>query len=93
MTDPYRIVRRPLVTEKGTQSSERHNAYNFLVDPKATKIDIKKAIESLFNVNVTQVRTMVRKGKTRRRGWHLFRTADWKRAMVTLKEGQRIEFV
>lgn len=93
MFDPYRIVRKPLVTEKGTHNAELNNAYSFLVDPKADKGQIKRAVEALFSVNVTQVRTMVRKGKSRRRGFHLFRTPDWKRALVTVKEGQRIEFV
>jgi large subunit ribosomal protein L23 len=93
MLDPHRIVRKPLVTEKGTRQSEKHNAYNFMVDLKASKEEIKKAIESLFSVSVLQVRTMVRKGKSRRRGMRLFQRPDWKRAVVTLKEGQKIEFV
>jgi large subunit ribosomal protein L23 len=93
MNDPYRVIRKPLVTEKGTRKAEQENSYNFLVDLKTNKTEIKKAVESLFNVSVVQVRTMVRKGKNRRRGVSLFRSPNWKRALVTVKKGQRIEFV
>ncbi|MEW6743026.1 MAG: 50S ribosomal protein L23 [Planctomycetota bacterium] len=91
--DPHRIIVRPLVTEKGTSQSDKHNVYNFEVAAGANKIEIRKAIESIFEVSVVSVRTMVRKGKLRRRGWNLYRTPAFKRALVTLKEGDRIEFI
>jgi large subunit ribosomal protein L23 len=93
MLDPYRIVRKPLVTEKGTQQTEKNNAYNFMVDLTATKEDIKKAIEALFNVSVLQGAHDGAQGQEPPARLRLFQRPDWKRAVVTLKEGQKIEFV
>ena len=83
---PYQIILRPLVTEKGTHQSTRYNTYAFLVNPLATKTQIWKAVEELFSVEVTAVRTMNRMGKKTR-----FRNAEgqrpaWKKALVTLNE-------
>ena len=66
--EPYQVVIRPLITEKATHISERHNAYTFEVSPLATKTEIKHAIETLFNVKVAGVRTQNRRGKPRRTG-------------------------
>lgn len=91
--DAYDIIRRPLITEKGTDITTDSNGYTFLVAPHANKIQIKNAVESLFDVKVTQVRTMVRKGKWKRRGRSAFRGSDWKRAVVTLAPGHTVEFL
>ena len=69
--DPYQVVLRPLVTEKGTHLSERHNAYTFEVNAQATKTDIKKAVEELWDVRVVGVRTQNRIGKQRGHKVHL----------------------
>lgn len=87
------IIRRPLITEKGTDISTDCNGYTFLVAPYANKVQIKAAIEQLFDVQVVSVRTMVRKGKVKGRGPQTFRRPDWKRAVVTLAEGQTVEFL
>ena len=90
-TDVYAIIKQPIVTEKSTIATERANAYTFLVDMHANKIEIKQAIEKIFKVKVDKVRTQVRKGKPRRVRFKLGYQPDWKRAVVTLKEGQKIE--
>jgi large subunit ribosomal protein L23 len=90
-TDPRQVVLRPVVTEKTLRTSERRNAYTFLVHPEANKVQIRRAVETLFEVKVTGVRTDVRIGKTRRVGWRTSQPADQKRAIVTLKAGQSID--
>jgi large subunit ribosomal protein L23 len=89
--DPRRVLIRPLVTEKSLQTSERRNAYTFQVHPKANKIQIRGAVEALFDVTVVGVRTDVRRGKTRMRRFRPVETPDWKRAVVTLKQGDTID--
>ena len=89
---PYQIVLRPLVTEKGTHQSTRYNAYAFQVNPVATKDQIKAAVEDLFHVRVETVRTMNRKGKTRRFRQTLGKLPSWKKAVVTLNGEDKIEF-
>lgn len=86
----YQIIIRPLITEKNTNWMML-NKYSFEVDRFATKPQIKRAIESIFNVNVTKVHTMNVRGKKRRRGRDFGYTRDWKKAIVTLAEGDRIE--
>lgn len=92
-TDAREIIRRPLITEKGTDITTDTNGYTFLVAPHANKVQIKQAIEELFEVDVVKVRTMVRKGKVKGRGPRVYRRPDWKRAVVTLAEGQSVEFL
>jgi large subunit ribosomal protein L23 len=87
------IIRRPLITEKGTDITTDHNGYTFLVAPTANKIEIQRAVEELFGVKVTSVRTMIRPGKYRGRGRMKRLMPDWKRAVVTLEEGQSVEFL
>jgi large subunit ribosomal protein L23 len=91
MNDPRRILARALISEKGTQLREKSNQYVFRVAPDANKIDIKRAVESIFSVRVTEVRTMVFQGKKKRVGFHIGRRASWKKAVVTLAKGQTIE--
>jgi large subunit ribosomal protein L23 len=90
--DPYQVVVRPLITEKATHLSERHNAYTFEVNPLATKTEIKEAIEVLFNVKVLDVRTQNRRGKPRRYRLKVGRMRNWKKAIVSLHEEYRIDF-
>jgi len=89
--DPYKIIKRPAITEKATALSERQNKYVFEVALEANKIQIKKAVEELFKVGVTNVRTMRVHGKKRRLRFRVGQTPDWKKAIVTLKQGQSIE--
>ncbi|MBK9942600.1 MAG: 50S ribosomal protein L23 [Kouleothrix sp.] len=86
----HQIIIRPLITEKNTNLMEL-SKYCFEVDRTANKLQIKQAIEAIFNVTVTSVHTMNVRGKLRRRGQRFGYTADWKKAIVTLTEGDRIE--
>jgi large subunit ribosomal protein L23 len=86
------VIRRPLVTEKSTIGREEHNLATFAVNPDANKYEIRQAVETLFNVEVSEVRTMRQPRKTRRVGRKVGRRAEWKKAIVKLAEGQSIEF-
>lgn len=90
--EPHQIVLRPLVTEKGTHVSARHNAYAFEVHRQATKVQIREAVETLWGVRVEAVRTQTRVGKPRRTRSGLVHAPDWKRAIVKLHEEDRISF-
>jgi large subunit ribosomal protein L23 len=90
--EPNQVVYRPLVTEKGTHQSERYNSYPFEVSPRATKDEIKRAVETLWDVRVINVRTQNRKGKPRRHKMKLGYTRDWKKAIVELHPEDRIAF-
>ena len=86
----YDVIVAPVITEKSTMLSE-HNKVVFKVAPRASKPEIKAAVEALFGVKVTSVNTLVRKGKTKRFRGTLGRQSDVKRAVVTLAEGQTID--
>lgn len=88
--ESHQIIDRPLVTEKGTMLAEGTNTYLFKVHPAASKPQIKKAIEAIFKVTVTGVRTQTRKGKPRRYRQHMSEGTAWKKALVTLSENDRI---
>jgi large subunit ribosomal protein L23 len=88
----YDIVTSPLITEKGTMVNEAGNQVLFRVRRDANKDEIRQAIESLFKVKVEKVRTLNYLGKTRRVGKNIGRRPNWKKAYVTLAEGQRIDF-
>jgi large subunit ribosomal protein L23 len=90
--EPYQIILRPLVTEKGTHQSTRHNAYCFEVHTAATKTQIKDAIQHLFPVRVEDVRTQMRQGKKRRYRARVGKLSSWKKAIVKLHEEDKIEF-
>ncbi|MBI4640335.1 MAG: 50S ribosomal protein L23 [Candidatus Tectomicrobia bacterium] len=90
--DHYMIIKRPIVTEKSTILNDEQNKVSFEVDMKANKREIKKAVEKLFGVAVIQVNTVKMKGKSVKRGKIKGRTSDWKKAIVTLKEGNKIDF-
>ncbi|HOP73592.1 MAG TPA: 50S ribosomal protein L23 [Bacillota bacterium] len=85
------LIKRPLITEKTTKLMEE-NKYCFLVDPRANKTQIKQAIEEIFNVKVKAVNTHNVLGKIKRMGRYAGRRPSWKRAIVTLESGSRIEF-
>lgn len=86
------ILKRPLVTEKGTLLREKDNKVVFSVAKDANKIEIKQAVEELFNVHVEDVKTMVMKGKIKRWRYRPYQRSDWKKAIITLKAGETIEF-
>ena len=88
----YQIILRPLVTEKGMHRSERDNQYAFEVNPLATKLDVRRAVEELFDVKVLKVRTQSRRGKPRRYRFRYGVTKKWKKAIVTLDAEHRIDF-
>ena len=88
---PHDIIRRPCLTDKTEYLRAERNAYVFEVAPAANKIEIRKAVESLFGVKVKSVNTQNRAGKKRRVGRSVGVTSAWKQAIVTLAEGQSIE--
>jgi len=90
MNAVYRVIRRPVITEKGLTLKENERTLCFEVDEKASKHQIQEAVEQLFKVKVQQVRTMVVPGKMRRRGKYSGYRPDWKKAYVTLREGEKM---
>ena len=90
--DPHQVLIRPLVTEKGVRAANEANQYSFEVNKLATKEDVKRAVEELFDVKVVKVRTQSRKGKPRRYRFRYGRTKNWKKALVTLDSENRIDF-
>jgi large subunit ribosomal protein L23 len=88
----HEIIFRPLVTEKSNIGREEQNLVTLAVDPRANKHEIRRAVETLFEVEVVDVRTMRMPRKTRRVGRFLGRKSEWKKAIVQLVEGQTIEF-
>ncbi|MGO9833136.1 MAG: 50S ribosomal protein L23 [Polyangiaceae bacterium] len=90
---PEQIIRRPIIlTEKATLLREKHNQVIFEVARGANKIEIRDAVQQLFKVRVTDVNTMVMRGKERRMGRGHAKTQNWKKAIVTLKQGDSIDF-
>ena len=90
MKDPYKIIIRPVITEKSTMLKELNREICFEVDSRANKIEIREATEKLFNVKVDRVRIVKKKGKRRRVGRSEGYTKDWKKAYVKLKEGEKM---
>ncbi|MBI2826780.1 MAG: 50S ribosomal protein L23 [Planctomycetia bacterium] len=88
----HQVILRPLVTEKGMHRSTRYNAYAFEVNRLATKDDVRRAIEELFDVKVIRVHTQNRKGKPRRTRFRSGKTKAWKKAIVKLDPEHRIDF-
>jgi large subunit ribosomal protein L23 len=88
---PFEVLRRPVVTEKVTREIVR-GVYTFEVALEATKIQVKEAVELAFNVTVVNVNTSRVMGKKRRQGKHWGMTPTWKKAIVTIQAGQKIEF-
>jgi large subunit ribosomal protein L23 len=92
MKDIYQVIKKPLITEKGTTLKEKENKVVFLVDRAANKTEIKEAVERLLKVKVLTVNVATMRGKTRRVGRTSGKRPDWKKAVVTLRPGDRIEF-
>ncbi|MDI6687687.1 MAG: 50S ribosomal protein L23 [Desulfobacterales bacterium] len=88
----YDIIKRPLDTEKTNIQKESFRQFSFEVDKRANRIEIRRAIEKIFNVKVSDVRTMQVKGKVKQRGRIVGKRKDWKKAIVTLMPGERIDF-
>jgi len=93
MSDYLNIIKRPLVTEKGTRLQEQQNQYTFEVDKSSNKIEIKRAVEKRFSVKVLKVRTMINSGKIKRMGRFSGRRPDFKKAIITLADGDKIDFL
>jgi large subunit ribosomal protein L23 len=89
--DIHSVIKKPLVTEKSTIARDEGNQYIFVVDRRATKIDIRNAVEKLFKVKVVDVRTMNMTGKKKRLGRVIGKRNDWKKAIVSLTPGSSIE--
>jgi large subunit ribosomal protein L23 len=92
MREVHDIIISPLVTEKSTTQREGQNQYSFRVNKKANKIEIKEAVEHLFKVKVREVRTATIRGKVKRLGRRFGKRPDWKKAVVTVNEGDRIDY-
>ena len=90
--DHYQVIKRPLITEKSMRGNEEHNTVVFQVDCKANKLLIKQAIEALFQVKVLEVNTLNVRGKKKRVRMREGRKPNWKKAYVTLREGDTITF-
>ena len=88
----YDVIQEPLVTEKGTSQSEQ-GKYSFRVHPDANKKSVREAVEKIFNVHVTKINTRLVPGKWKRVRFRPGLTAEWKKATVTLKQGEKIEWV
>lgn len=91
MKSEYQVIKRPLLSEKGTELQGKNNQVLFAVDPRANKAEIKQAVEKLFKVKVTDVHTMRYRGKVKTRGRIVGQRPNWKKAVVTLAEGQTIQ--
>ena len=89
---PQEVVLRPLITEKTLRMAERDNAYTFQIRTTANKVQVRDAIERLFDVTVTGVRTQNYLGKFKRVGRYTGATSNWKKAVVNVKDGDTIEF-
>lgn len=93
MKNIFDIIKKPCLTEKGMYLQETENQVVLKVNPKANKLEIKKAAEELFNIKVAKVRTANMHGKRKRVGSHSGHTSNWKKAIVTLAEGQKLDFL
>lgn len=92
MKSPHDVIKAPLISEKGTLLTEKANQVLFRVHAAANKVEVKRAVEALFKVKVEQVRMARYLGKMRRIGKSVGRRSSWKKAYVTLKEGDKIDF-
>lgn len=91
MRNHHDIIRRPVITEKATDAKELLNKITFAVDTRANKLEVKQAVESIFKVGVAKVNILNVKGKTKRIGKNVGKRPGWKKAVITLKEGDTIE--
>ena len=89
---PTDVIKGPLITEKLDRAREKFRHYSFLVDREATKHDVARAVQALFNVHVEDVRTLIIRGKVKRVGRNIGKRPNYKKAVVTLREGNDIQF-
>lgn len=92
MRTQFEVIKRPIISEKSTVQNELLRVYAFEVAPQCSKQEVRQAVEGLFKVKVEGVRTMLVHGKYKRAGRFVTKRRNWKKALVTLKEGQKIEF-
>lgn len=90
MRSRYEVIKRPIITEKGLGAKEARRTLVFEVNPHASKVEIREAVQAIFKVKVADVRTALLHGKERRRGRLVGRRPDWKKAYVTLKAGEKM---
>ncbi len=90
--DFYQIIKKPMITEKGTKQKEQANQYIFEIDRAANKVMVRNAVEKIFKVKVLSVAVMNMRGKRVRSGKNIGKKSDWKKAIVRLAPGQKIEF-
>lgn len=93
MKTTYNVLVGPMLTERGTLMKEQDNKVLFKVAKEANKIEIKNAVETIFKVKVSRVTTMNYRGKMKRMGKHEGKRPDWKKAIVTLKQGEKLDFI
>lgn len=93
MMDPHTVIRMPLLSEKGDRLKEKQNKIILSVDTRANKTQVKAAIEAIFNVKVVDVNMMNVKGKVKRIGMRKGKRPDWKKAVVTIAEGSKVDFI
>ena len=93
MKSLYTIIKKPLFTEKGSQLKESENKILVEVSPEANKLEIKKAVEEIFKVKVDKVSTITMKGKWKKHGKSLGKRSDKKKAVITLKKGEKLDFI
>ncbi len=93
MKNIFDVIKKPCLTEKGMLLQETQNQVVLKVDPRANKLEIKHAAEQLFNIKIDKVRTANMHGKKKRVGKHFGHTNDWKKAIITLSEGQKLDFL
>lgn len=93
MKNLHTVIKRPLFTEKGSRLKESENKVFVEVDIKANKLDIKKAMEEIFKVKIEKVATIKRHGKWKRQGRSLGKRPDRKKAVITIKEGEKLDFI
>ncbi len=93
MKTTYNVLIGPMLTERGTLMKEQDNKVLFKVAKEANKIEIKNAVETIFKVKVSRVTTMNYRGKMKRMGKHEGKRPDWKKAIVTLKQGEKLDFI
>jgi len=86
------IVKQPVITEKSVELKNRENKYTFEVDSRANKLQIARAVEKLFGVKVIKVNTAMMSGKRKRVRMSVGKTSDWKKAIVTLQKGEKLDF-
>ena len=89
--ETHSVIRSPVVTEKSTSLTEKGNRYSFLIDPRATKLEVKKAVEKIFNVKVLKVNSLRMPGKKRKVRYRMGKTPDRRKAIVTLRKEDKIE--